>query len=300
MLRRLPFLAAPILLVACGGGSSAALGTPASCGFDGPVPKTPDGAPPNASVQAYAEVQGRLALDAYLGPYLRGDVAVYKGALGAHDNQGVLGPPSSGGSPSPGTPSGGGYENQSVSTGPAVASLVTTSGNGTLSVHSLTEHKYVVFQQAAPNASKTTSVGIILADDATGGNTGTCVDCVPDFVARPDTIEFENITSSQVVNLDSLGEGNDDVTLHTYATASLDLVPPCGIAFADVEELNASTGLAFEVRGNQMVAEMSGYALPPGGGCYVTYTIELYVSTTNLADYGVQNFSSTPGQGCGG
>jgi hypothetical protein len=41
---------------------------------------------------------------------------------------------------------------------------------------------------------------------------------------------------------------------------------------------------------------VTGYGYVPGDYCQVTYTIELYVSTTNLADYGVQNFQQLPPQ----
>jgi hypothetical protein len=289
-----------LAMCGCGGSSDGATAASTSCGFVAPVPTAPKDASYNASVEAQAQTQGLQALDSFVGPYLRGDIAVYRGTLSAHDNQSVLASPSNDGSP--------GYKSQTVPEGPAVASLAIAGGSATLSVHSTTEHKYLVLQQDTKNASNTTNVGIILPDGSGGGNTGTCVGCVPDFGGKPQTIAFENIVSTQVVNIGAFageelegGPDNDDVTLHTYGTASLTLVPPCGVAFDDLAELNASNGLTFALQGDQMVTQMTGYAYMSGEYCEVAYTIELYVSTTNLADYGVQNFQQLPPQeDCGG
>jgi hypothetical protein len=295
--RSLGGAALTILLAMCGcGGSSGDAGTAsASCGFVAPVPKAPKAASYNASIEVQAESQGLQALDGFLGPYLRGDIAVYRGTLSAHDNQSVLASASNDGSP--------GYKSQTVPEGPAVASLAIAGGSATLSVHSTTEHKYLVFQQDTKNASNTTNVGIILPDGSGGGNTGTCIGCVPDLGGKPQTIAFENIVSTQVVNISAFageelegGPDNDDVTLHTYGSASLTLVPPCGVTFDDLAELNASSGLTFALQGDQRVSQVTGYGYVPGDYCQVTYTIELYVSTTNLADYGVQNFQQLPPQ----
>jgi hypothetical protein len=268
------------LVVSGCGGSGGDAASSSSCGFVAPVPKAPAMAPDGVSVQRQAEARGLIALDAFVGPYLRGETTVYRGTLAAHDNQSVLGSKKEG------------YESQSLPSGPAVASLLVAGGTATLAVHSFAEHKYLVLDQATKNTSDTTNVGIILPDASTGGNSGTCVDCVPDFGGRPASIAFANITGTQTVNLDTgVDGGDDDVTLHVYATADLELVQPCSVEFSDLAELNASTGLDFVLQGDEMVAEMTGCAFSPAPDyAYDAYTIELYVSTTNLADYGVRSF----------
>jgi hypothetical protein len=293
MPRSLLALFACSLLAGCGSSdaSSDLGGSSATCAFSGAVPKAPKPPSSETSVESYVEGQALVQLDAYLGTYLRGEATVYRGTLSAHDNQGVLGPPPSHGFP--------GYESQTIRPGPAVAALTLSQGIASLTVHSSAAHKYVVLQQSKSDPS-TTSVGIILADKSSGGNTGTCTHCVPDFAARPGSIDFSNIESSQVVNIGSSGPQNQDVTLHTYATASLELVPPCMVTFEDLEELNAASGLTFVSQDTEWVYELAGQAYDPKTGCAVSYTVELYVSATNLADYGVRSFSSMVVPGCEG
>jgi hypothetical protein len=289
MLRRVAALALLASLPAACGSGGASPDATSACSFAGALPRATKAAPASASVEDMATAQGLMALDAFLRPYLLGEITVYKGTLAAHDNQGVLnGPMPSGAS---------GFENQSVDAGAAVASLAVTDGNAVLSVHSLSAHMYVVFTQTTKNPSKTTDVGIILADSKSGGNTGTCTSCVPAFTDQPTTIDFSNIKSTQVVNLDSFGGGNDDVTLHTFATASLERVEPCAVAFADVAELNSGQGLSFTLNAGEWTAELSGYGYG-SSGCPTPYTIELYVNASNLADYGVRNYAPGESMGC--
>jgi hypothetical protein len=273
-----------LLLLGCGSSADPEAAASSSCGFSGPIPKTPKAAPEDASLQAYAEAQGLAALDTYLGPYLRGDVTIYKGTLSAHDNQSVLGSQ--------------GYKDQTIADGPAIASLVVTQGVAMLSVHSLALHKYLLIQQPTKNTAATTSVGIILKDEETGGNAGVCAHCVPDFGDRPETIAFDNITSTEVVNLNSVGQSNHDVTLHVYATASLDLTSACSLAFTDIAELNGSSGLSFEESSGEWVSQITGTYYSQKTYCVSTFTVDLYVNAANLADYGVRSVSSKPEEGC--
>jgi hypothetical protein len=224
-----------------------------------------------------------------MGPYLRGQVTAYRGTFAGHDNQGVLRSKASGGPK---------LENQTVPMSAAVASLVVKGNNAVLTVHAMPEHKYLVFSQTAQDKSHATSVGIILSDVTGGGNSGTCVGCVPEFGDHPASIAFDDIETSELVALTNGGTA----TLRTHATANLQLVSPCGLAFEDIAELNEPGNLAFfpsSTNSEEMIYEMEGYGYSPSG-CYQSYTIELHVNTTNLADYGVRNFRSTPSPGCGG
>jgi hypothetical protein len=232
--------------------------------------------------------QGLAFLEGFLGPYVRGDVSVYGGTWAAHDNQGVLGPPPMDGST--------GYENQTIPEGPAVAALAVTSTDATLTVHSLTQHEYMILEQAQSTPG-VTSIGIILGDTVVGGNSGTCSGCVPAFRDKPMAINFHGVSATSVVNIDVYSDA-DNVTLHTYAAANLELLPPCSLTFEQVAELNASSGVVFAQVGSQWVAEWSGVATAgPPYYCSVPFTIELYVSASNLAEYGVGNVQLTE-NGC--
>jgi hypothetical protein len=248
----------------------------------------PDAAAPvdTSSLEANAEAQGLAFLDGFLAPYVRGEVSVYQGTLTAHDNQGVLGAP-----PSNGTP---GYVNQSIPEGPAVAALSVAGKTATLTVHSLSQHEYTVLEQDESQPG-VTSVGIILSDTVGGGNSGTCSGCVPAFRDKPATIDFPDASATSVVNLDVLGDA-DNVTLHTYAAANLELTQLCSITFEEVAELSAATGVTFVAMGSEWVGEWSGVAVRDMLGvsyCAVPFTIELYVSASDLAAYGVRNLELT-------
>jgi hypothetical protein len=288
-----------LAVAGCGGADdpSATSGSASAstCAFQSPVPE----APPDAGYYDYdtpvakqAKTAGLALLDGYVGKYLRGDSTVYRGTMSAHDNQSVLDESISGTS--------GHTHDQSVPLGIAVASLTLAGDTATLAVHGVTSLKFVDLWQDTKSPSTTTSVGIILGDGESGGNSGTCSGCVPSFIARPPTIDFANIESTQVVNLTSgIGTRAHDVTLHTYATAHLTLVTPCELTFEDIAGLS---GVAFTPQGDDMVSEFHGSAYSEDEYCGIAYyTIDLYINAANLADYGVRNFHQTaPDGGCGG
>jgi hypothetical protein len=265
--------------------------------------------PQGVSVQTFAEALGRQYLDAFVGDYLRGKWAVYHGTLSASDDQSVLGVDCNGGEDA--------CANQSITGGPAVASLTVVAGTATLTVHSLTAHKYVAFEQATATPEVTT-VGVILPDTSTGGNTGTCSNCVTPFGQTPASISINNADGTGYVAVNpqpdaSQGSVNEagvvvdayaGVKLDIHASGALTLGTACDLTFEDLLELNAlglplatSPGIPvdFEPQGDEMVAVVQGSAYSPDpqmeSGCTTYYTIELYVSTTNLADYGVRNYT---------
>jgi len=275
------------LLVGSLAGCDRASASSSACSFEGTVAQ-PDASAPvdTSSLEANAEAQGLAFLDGFLGPYVRGEMPVYQGILTAHDNQGVLGAPPMNGSP--------GYTNQSIPEGPAVAALTVAGKTATLTVHSLSQHEYMVLEQDEGQPG-VTSVGIILSDTVGGGNSGTCSGCVPAFRDKPATIDFAGASATSVVNLDVFADA-DNVTLHTYAAANLELTPPCSITFEEVAELSAATGVTFVPMASEWVGEWSGVAVRDTLGlsyCVVPFTIELYVSASNLAVYGVRNLELT-------
>jgi hypothetical protein len=273
------------LIAASVGGCDRAPGPLPACSFEGTVAEPEDAGPANPSAEANAEEQGLAFLAGFLGPYVRGEASVYRGTLTAHDNQGVLGSAPANGNP--------GYEDQSIPEGAAVATLSVTSTDATLTLHSLTQHEYMVLEQEG-SLPGVTSIGIILGDTLIGGNSGQCSGCVPAFRDKPQTIDFAGASATSVVNLD-VGGDNQNVTLRTYAAANLELTPPCSISFEDIAELNGASGVAFVPMGSEWVAEWSGIAT--GDSYYCSFQIELYVSVSNVAEYGVRNVEFPDG-GC--
>jgi len=289
--------------------SSATPSGSSACSFSGAIPTVPASPvtaqnvqsqylPSGVSVQAYAEAQANQYLDSFVGQYLRGQVTVYTGTLSAHDNESVLGTDCGGG--------GSACKDQSISEGPAVAALTVASGVSSLTVHSLAAHKYVVFQQTK-GVANVTEVGLVLKDGTSGGNSGTCSGCVPSFASKPQTISFQNIESSADVAVNPQPIGSDagsadagGAVLNTYASSSLTLGTACALTFDDLVELNAMnlpSGLSapsFTLQGGEMVATLQGslYADVKSNYCLTSYTIEIYVNASNLAEYGVRGYQT--------
>jgi hypothetical protein len=294
-----------------------------SCGFSSAPPSAPsadasqygyesDYVPQGTSVKSYVTAQALIGLDALIGSYLRGDSIVYTGTLAAHDDQSVLGSD---------CPADGGYvapcSNQSISNGPAVASLTTSQGVASLAVHSVSQHKYVVFQQGGSDgggfATGVTAVGLVLPDNFAGGNSGTCTGCAPSFANAPSTITFDNLVSlTEVPNLDAsvpdasapdaaVVDANTEALLRTYATASLTRATPCELTWYDLVELNvlnstSAPGLgSFTLQGGEWSTVAKGNVeteTASGDYCSVSYSLEVYVNASNLADYGVRNYQT--------
>ena len=220
------------------------------------------------------------------------------GTLSAHDNESVLGTDCAGGTAA--------CKDQSISEGPAIASLTVADGVASLTVHSLAEHKYVMFQQTK-KAADVTTVSLVLSDSDSGGDTGTCSGCVPSFASKPQTVSFQNIESTADVGVNAPPVGEDagsrdagGAVLNTYASSSLTLGTACALTFDDLVELNAlnvpsrMNAPVFTLQGGLMVAELRGslYADVSKEYCLTSYTIEIYVNPSNLADYGVRGYKT--------
>jgi hypothetical protein len=197
-------------------------------------------------------------------------------------------------------------KDQSIAEGPAVASLTVVDGVAALTVHSLAEHKYVIFQQTT-EAADVTTVSLVLSDSTSGGNSGTCSGCVPSFASKPQTISFQNIESTVDVGVNAPPVGRDagsrdagGAVLDTYASSSLTLGTACALTFDDLIELNAlnppsdMSAPVFTLEGGDMVAQLQGsvYGNVSNEYCVTSYTIEIYVNASNLADYGVRSYQT--------
>jgi hypothetical protein len=245
------------------------------------------GLPADASLQRSAEAQGLAFLKAFLRPYLDGQIPAYRGTLKAHDNQGVLGPPPSNGSP--------GFENQSLPEGSAIAALSVTPTTATLTVHSLGDHEYLILEQDKSQPG-VTSIGIILPDTVIGGNSGLCTGCVPSFRNKPEAIDIPGASGTSSVDLEGTGQ-TEDATLHTYASANLELAEPSSLTFQEIAELNAALGVTFVPVGSEWEAELSGVVSSTNEYCAVPFTLELYVSSSDFTEYGVRDVELTE-EGC--
>jgi hypothetical protein len=288
--------------------SNGATTTTGVCGFSGTVPRLSLSSNTNdelesgelrngGTVQNYAQAQGLQFLDSFVGSYLRGDTTLYAGTLQASDNQSVLGLDCAGAK----------CRNESINEGSAIGSLAVSSGVATLTVHSLADHKYVVLTQSKSDAN-VSSVSIVLPDSRQGGNTGTCTKCVTDFLAKPSSISFKDLVSIADVAVNPGTDGGTGAPLSTHATGSLTLSHPCSLTFNDLVELNSMNGLPISNNGYEpsvmntfvlqddgdMVATVQGsvYAYVGEEYCTTSYTIDLYVNPSNLADYGVRNFQT--------
>jgi len=311
---RLTLLAVPTALlvvaaaVACTSNPAAPASTTpsavssAACSYTGAIPSIPASPvtaddlasyslPSGVTVQQYAEAEAYQYLDSFVGQYLRGELTTYYGTLSAHDNESVLGLDCQGGATA--------CKDQSIAEGPAVASFTVASGVASLSVHSLTDHAYVTFQQAKGDAGVTT-VGLVLSDSSAGGNTGTCTGCVPSFVSKPEKIDFTNIKSTGEVAVNAGLSDAGGAELNTYASSSLTLGTPCSLTFDDLIELNAlnppngTSAPVFTAEGGEMVAVLQGgiYGNTSNEYCLTSFTIEIYIDPTNLASYGVRAFQT--------
>jgi len=282
--------------------SALALAVPACSGTAGPTSTaadatapTVDGStcsfsvvpgPPSAtgtSLEAQATATQLAVLDALIGVYLRGDAIAYRGTFQAQDNYTGRGLP------------------VAIADGPGMASLLVASGQATLTLRSSAQ-TYVSISQAESGASLT-QVGLILGDDTYDGEMTSCSDCLTDLFKSPDTISLDNLAATDDTSVTAT---SDMLDITVTAKGTLTNIPPCGLRLSDLVAIAPLLGATpqFVASGNQMVWHASGsVSTADSGGCatLTPYTIDLYVSSTNLGDYGVQNFvPGAPMQACTG
>src|SRR5580698_3522064 len=83
-------LASGALLMGSHAGCDKPSDEPPSCAFEGTVNEPDAALAAGASAEVMANAQGLAFLESFLGPFVRGEVPVYRGTLTARDNQSVL------------------------------------------------------------------------------------------------------------------------------------------------------------------------------------------------------------------
>ncbi len=251
----------------------------ASCVLAPPSVPSPDA---NAQPQGTIEADALSSLDQLIGRYVRGDILIYRGTVTEHDNQTVYGLDADG----------------SIAFTDAIATLSSSDANFFLFIAPLCQDALAVFGQLQQDPTTTLAypIGRTMSDELDGGCTGSCA---PSFASKPSNIAWTNVTFS-------------DASLHPQpfqSTSTVDLrqQPPCSLTWDDVASASsptvypeASFGLGeFRRVGNEMVYQYTGTWSGPaaaGGPCVplFSFSIDVFVNLSNLADYGVRNFSLTP------
>lgn len=258
-------------------------------------------------------------LDQTFGQYLRGDVLVYRGTVQ--------------GSAMGATPPG--YDTvpeETIAAGPAFARLAFAPGlesdwivgssahapfvdgnQAMLTVHSLANDQYMVFEQPESDPSMTATSGIAMVR-TTNLLTPTCSGCAPSFWTRPATIAFDLSAAGTVTTVTAGADATTSIDQPVTTTASVQLtvVPPCTLTFDNFETLNEVTGpsefsavglASFVLTGGEWIWHTGSTVetKPPSShgqcdGQSFSYTIELYVNAANLGDFGVRNYVQGPTQ----
>jgi hypothetical protein len=273
---RFAAMSASLLLVLGGcSGSSSTTNHASNCSFTAPIPGAPSPASADASIEVQAEAKQLSALDGIFGQYLRGDTHAYRGTVQARDTYVTI--DSDGGS---------------IPEGAAIASLAIEGSLATLIIHNTSQHEYVWLQQSKSQPGLT-QVGVILGDNSVGGDIGTCSGCAPDFFGAPASLSIRGLISSSAQSEIGADGGNVPYTVQTFLTASLDLSEPCSLELADLTELASPQSLPrFGDGGSDLVWHVQDQIITQGNPCELanSYTIDLFVNPSNLADYGVRNF----------
>jgi len=240
-------------------------------------------------------------LDFLIGRYLRGEVRIYRGSVSAHDDLSVASPT---------------LTDQAIAPADALATLSFSEvpGDGhaaTLVISPLCQTAQLVVSQneSAPTGSQ---FGIEDGSPSADMFAAACVGCVPDLFSKPATVTWSDL---QLENT----EWQHPVQFGS--TASLEQLSPCALTWEELAlvrgldwnsearlegEKQASSDASeesfdlsqFHRVGDEMVYEYAGMgfvAMPTRQVCEPMYsfTLEVYVNLSNLADYGVRNFSMT-------
>jgi hypothetical protein len=280
-----------------------------TCGFS-TAPAVPAAAAPGASAEAQATAIELAKYDALIGRFLRGDVKVYTGTVGAMTTVADTG------GPTPHTAT------NNIADGPALAMLdvrptaaydwtpslypAPPAGSQTavLVVHHLPTHSFLVFGQRQDLDPDVTWSGVIRRDSAENALTRSCMGCVPRFASGPSSLSFDRALTTGKEFATAANGAQMSVDVFTGAQASLDALAPCTLRWPDLATLNTSTGPAeisddpglgrFMDGGDEMVRHDGGALGGPTmrGTCadQTLYTIDLWVKKADLAAHGVRNF----------
>jgi hypothetical protein len=279
-----------------GGGGYEAGGTtgtdgPGACSVQPPSPPPPDPDP----VHAAANAEGFALLDQMVGQYVRGDVTVYRGTAAAGANVDAFGK----------------IGNLTLQTSSARAALSVGAGVAGVTVFSASESERILFQQQTVLPG-TTFVTTIVPNGTYGGgplwplnasNTATCTDCVPDLASAPTSLAWQGLEAIAA-------SGSDAAPLDVTSSVNLQRVSPCALTWDDIFAVSAD--YAFDLpaeppAGGEFAQTISGYLDTKAAsfrmcdGIRVPYTIDVYINSGNLADYGVRNYTASAATTtCGG
>jgi hypothetical protein len=291
-----------------GGGQTTKVDSPTGCAFVAAPPVAPD-ADPSADPAVYATATSLQTMDRLIGPYLRGEVAVYRGTMKAHDNASALanvavyGPRPDG----------------DIALGPALARVEVhvastgdwgppksaISGNlASLVLRSVATGDHVVLSQLDTDAT-TTLATLVGKDREFVTLTSSCTGCMADLAAKPANLALSGLTTTGTTTSFQgyAGQGGQDVavTVHTTVSADLTKVAACDLRFEDLVAANVITGPneshaglenAIDT-GTELVWHETGSIGGPGGHTcadITAYTIDRFVKKSDLGVYGARNF----------
>jgi hypothetical protein len=293
-------------------GSRAGQGTkidsPTGCAFVTAPPVAP-AADPSASPEVYANAKSLATLDRQIGPYLRGEVVVYRGTMKAHDNASALANVEVYGPRPDGVitegPALARLAVQSASTGDWAPPKSAISGNlASLVLRSVATKSHVVLAQLDSEAT-TTAATLVGEERQFVTLNSSCAGCMADLATKPVKIDLTDLTTTGTVSSFQGYAGKDgkyvDVTVHTTVSASLTQVPACELHFEDLVAANVITGPneseagledAIDTGDELVWHEVGSIGGPAGHQCanVTDYTIDRFVKKGDLGTYGARNF----------
>jgi hypothetical protein len=265
-----------------------------------------------------------------IGQYLRGDVAVFRGTVQASavSALSVISGPDSVTTTVPEGPALAALLVRPTITGdwfPAQPSITASGTSAVLVIHARASGEYIPYVEVegVDGMATTAWAGGVASDSTDAGVTddfldSSCSGCVPSLFGHPTSLSLASATTTGVVQAFE-GTVSDDggyvsIPVQTVTSASLSLASPCSLEWADLAVLNtiigpnefaADIGLAsWKASGGEWVSAQSGsFTISTSGLCttVLPYTIDVYVSQTNLADHGVRDFQlGTQMQECAG
>ena len=272
-------------------GGTAGTDGPGACMVQPPSPPPTDPDPVHAAANAAAFAR----LDQLVGRYLRSDVAVYRGSAKANANVDVS------------------YNvrNVTLQTSSAHAALSVGAGVAGVTVFSASERERILFQQQAALPG-TTFVDTIAPNGTYGGgplwplnasSAASCTACAPDLASAPASLVWQGLEAIAA-------SGSDAAPLDVTSSVNLQRVSPCALNWDDIFAVSADYTFDLPAEppaGGEFVQTISGSVETKAAsfrtcdGIRVPFTIDVYINSENLADYGVRNFTALAATStCGG
>jgi len=255
---------------------------PGACTMQTPSPPPADPDPGRAATNAAAF----MYLDQIVGQYVRGDTPVYGGSAAAHANVDAVG----------------NIANETLQTSSARAALSVDPQVAGLTVFSASERERISFQQQQAFPA-TTFVSAIVPNGRFGGgplfpvnasNSATCTACTPDLTSAPAALFWQGVEAVAAA-------GSDAAPLDVTSSVDLQRISPCALTWDDIVALSADytddlpsqppvDGVVVHTLSGSVVIKPASPRMCDG--IQVSYTIDAYINSSNLADYGVRNLTS--------